>query len=98
MIKYITGIIKGIATLIEGLGITFKHMFHKPITLQYPEEKPDLSLRFRGRVAMPVDTEKGDNRCTACGLCIKACPNATIAVTKQIVDEKPKPKAATFTY
>jgi len=99
MIKYITDILKGIVSLLEGLMITMKHFFKPSITLQYPEEKPDLALRFRGRLVMPVDPEKGEHRCTACMLCVKACPNLSISVTKQTgEDGKPKPRADKYNY
>ncbi len=99
MLKYIKDIITGAITLLEGMAITFKYMFQKPITLQYPEQKAQMTTRFRGRLVMPVDEEKGDNRCTACNICVKACPNYSIAV-ERLTDEtgKPKPKAASFTY
>jgi NADH-quinone oxidoreductase subunit I len=99
MIKYLADIIKGILSLIEGLGVTLKHVFRKPITLQYPEQKPDLALRFRGRLAMPVDPSTGDNRCTACMMCVKACPNHSIDCEKTIgEDGKPKPKVSKYIY
>ena len=47
---------------------------------------------------MPVDPDKGDNRCTGCMICIKACPNASISCEKVIEDGKPKPKAKSYTY
>jgi len=99
MFRYIKNIIKGIISLAEGMGVTFKHFFRKPLTLQYPEERPELSLRFRGRLVMPVDEEKGGVRCTACMLCARACPNGTITnIEKVKVDGKPKPKPARFDY
>jgi NADH-quinone oxidoreductase subunit I len=99
LLRYITDIVKGGYTLVQGLAITFRYSFTPPITLQYPDERADLPLRFRGRLALPVDPEKGDNRCTACMLCVKACPNASLQVTK-LVDEtgKPRPKASAFQY
>ncbi len=99
MFKYIADIIKGIISLAEGLAVTFKYLFVKPYTMQYPDEKPDLPTRFRGRLVMPIDPDKNDNRCTACNICVKACPNRSLEVEK-IVDEtgKPKPKAAKFMY
>lgn len=99
MIKYIAGIIKGIISLMEGLAVTLKHCFRKPITLQYPEQRPDISLRFRGRLVMPVDAATKDNRCTACMICVKACPNHSLDCVKMVgEDGKPKPKAASYTY
>jgi len=98
MIKYISEIIKGIISLMQGLGVTLKHAFRKPITMQYPEVKADLPVRVRGRLVMPLDPEKNDNRCTACNLCVKACPNMSITTEKVMEEGKPKPKAAKYNY
>ena len=99
MFNYIKNIIKGTISLCEGLSVTLKHFFKKPITLQYPEEKPDLALRFRGRLVMPLDMEKNDIRCTACMLCARICPNGSIMeIEKLMVDGKPKPKATKYIY
>jgi NADH-quinone oxidoreductase subunit I len=99
MIKYLGEIISGIISLLKGMIITFKYMFKPPITIQYPEMRPDLPQRFRGRLVLPVDPEKGDHRCTACMLCVRACPNHSIEVEK-MVDEtgKPRPKAVKYHY
>jgi len=99
MINYIRDIIQGIISLLKGMGITFRYMFKKPITVQYPDARVDLPLRFRGRLVLPVDPEKGDHRCTACMLCVKACPNHSLDVEK-MVDEtgKPRPKAIRYDY
>jgi NADH-quinone oxidoreductase subunit I len=99
LIKYVTGILKGIISLAEGLGVTLKHCFRKPITLQYPDKKADMPLRFRGRLVMPFDSETGTNRCTACMMCVRACPNHSLDVEKMIDgDGKPKPKPAKYIY
>ena len=34
---------------LKGFGVTFKQIFKKPITQQYPEYKRPLYPRFRGR-------------------------------------------------
>jgi NADH-quinone oxidoreductase subunit I len=67
--------------LLKGLGITLKQMFAKPVTVQYPEERVIWPDRTRGRLALPVDAATGANRCTACLLCEKICPNGTIELT-----------------
>ncbi len=99
MMKSIAAFITGFISLLKGMAITLKYMFKKPITVQYPEEKRDMPLRFRGRLALPVDSEKNDNRCTACMACVRACPNRTLEVTR-LIDEtgKPKPRASVFRY
>ena len=38
-----------IRELIEGFGVTWRKMFSKPVTVQYPEEKPKIPERYRGR-------------------------------------------------
>ena len=61
------------ATL-SGMALTFKHLVdpHK-VTVQYPEEKWDLSPRWRGTHRM-LTTEDGKSKCVACGLCPTVCP------------------------
>ena len=99
MAGYFSNIFYGIKSLSSGLGVTLKHCFRKPITMLYPEEKPVIQRRFRGRLVMPVDPATGTNRCTACMLCVKACPNYSIEVKKETgEDGKPKPRAAAYTY
>jgi NADH-quinone oxidoreductase subunit I len=49
------------------------HTFHRPETVQYPEEKPYLPPRYRGRIILSRDPD-GQERCVACYLCAVACP------------------------
>jgi len=56
-----------------GLATTFKTIFKKPITLEYPEVKPDLSPRYRGLHYLARYPD-GEERCVCCGLCAAACP------------------------
>ncbi len=51
----------------------FLHAFHKRETIQYPEEKPYLPPRWRGRIVLTRDPD-GEERCVACYLCDVACP------------------------
>ena len=47
-------------------------------TVQYPEEKLPMFPRFRGALMHLRDPETGEPNCTACGLCIRACPQQCI--------------------
>ena len=53
--------------------MTFLHAFHRRETIQYPEVKPYLPPRYRGRIILSRDPD-GQERCVACYLCAAACP------------------------
>lgn len=60
--------------LVKGLGVTLKRHAGKKITRQYPEEKPPLPPRFRGKLEYVGST------CIACGICVQVCPNRVLAL------------------
>ena len=60
------------------------------LTIQYPEEKRLLPERFRYIPMLIWDTEKNEDRCTACGICAKVCPPQCIWIVRDM-DEKGKP-------
>lgn len=62
-----------IRPLIVGFATTFKHMFKKPITVNYPDEKVPVFPKYRGKQVLMRD-ENGLEKCVACGLCSVACP------------------------
>jgi NADH-quinone oxidoreductase subunit I len=57
----------------------FLHLFRKTETIQYPEERPYLPPRWRGRIILSRDPDGGE-RCVACYLCAVACPVDCIAL------------------
>ena len=64
---------------IKGFGVTFKQIFKKPITQQYPEFKRPVYPRFRGRHRLNR-YENGLEKCVGCSLCAAACPADCIRV------------------
>lgn len=64
--------------IFKGMAFSFKHMFRKKVTIQYPEERPVLGSEFRGRPVLVK--ENGQERCVACGLCARACPPLAISM------------------
>ena len=66
-------------SLPTGLWIVLMRTLRKPVTVQYPEEKPYLPPRWRGRIVLTRDPD-GEERCVACYLCAVACPVDCIAL------------------
>lgn len=71
--------ISKIISYITGLFIVLKHAFKRPITISYPEEKPKVPARFRGRHYL-TKWEDGLDRCVGCELCSIVCPSQAIYV------------------
>jgi NADH-quinone oxidoreductase subunit I len=64
---------------LRSLWLIFLHLFRKRATVQYPEQRPYLPARYRGRIILARDPDGGE-RCVACYLCAVACPVDCIAL------------------
>jgi NADH-quinone oxidoreductase subunit I len=74
MIQYFVRIYKMTKALLQGMGVTLGWMFKPAMTVQFPDEKLETPPRFRGTLVFDKET------CTACNLCVKACPTACISL------------------
>ena len=66
-------------SLIRTVWLVLLHAFHRRVTILYPEQKPVLHPRWRGRIILSRDPDGGE-RCVACYLCAVACPVDCIAL------------------
>ncbi|MGE5507950.1 MAG: NuoI/complex I 23 kDa subunit family protein [Chitinophagales bacterium] len=58
----------------KGLRQTLRTFFTKPVTVEYPSAKPEVDPRYRGSFTFSPE------KCTACELCVRSCPNKVIEV------------------
>ena len=86
----------------KGMRITLRHYlrFSEVVTQQYPENRATLKMppRFRGKIHLVRDAATGAFPCTACGLCMKACPNNSLTVKREKDPETNKFKLAGYYY
>ncbi len=58
----------------RGMMLTLRHIFKKPVTFQFPEERRHI----------PVDARTNllwfEERCTGCSTCAQSCPDGCILV------------------
>jgi len=68
MAQYLIDIWDTVTSVSKGMLITIKHIYKKPVTLQYPQERQVMPERYRGFVHNDIPT------CDACNICAKLCP------------------------
>lgn len=66
----------------DAMKVTFKHMFYRPITIQYPREERTIPDAHRGALAL-LRYDGGQERCVGCDLCEAACPSRCIKVISE---------------
>lgn len=73
---YFRNIYDNVKSISEGMTITLKYCFQKPVTVMYPEQRLPLAPRYRGIHEFEAD------QCIACDQCAKACPVDCIYIEK----------------
>ena len=82
-----------IPEILRGMFTTFKHLFRRKRTVQYPEEKaPQRIENYRGLHRLNRD-EQGRVACVACFMCSTACPANCIRI---VAGEAPWPDREKF--
>lgn len=68
-----------IPRILSGMAVTFRHIFRKKDTLEYPEKERVFGDRYRGVPALVKD-EEGREKCVACYMCQWVCPPLAITI------------------
>ncbi len=66
--------------ILQGMALTMRRLFSRPITRQYPDEEIPVALGFRGQHALVRDPETGGSTCVACMRCATVCPSRCIHI------------------
>jgi NADH:ubiquinone oxidoreductase subunit E len=59
--------------ILKGMAVTLQRFFQEKVTVQYPEQSPQIPPRHRGRLQLLYD-EHGTLKCETCFQCAQACP------------------------
>ena len=65
---YWSDMMSGVTTTLQGMKITWSHIFEPTFTVEYPDEQKPIPESERGIHEFDVE------RCIACDNCAKACP------------------------
>jgi len=89
----------------KGMATTFRNFFAPKVTRQYPEVRPEIPDRWRGRLDLIYDPF-GEHKCEVCFQCAQVCPVEAIDMSgfdtqgnrirygmQEIYDERTDPNA-----
>jgi NADH-quinone oxidoreductase subunit I len=65
--------------VVSGLKTTFRQIFKKSVTLEYPEQRPPIPPGYRGVPTLVKDPD-GREKCVSCQLCEFVCPPKAIRI------------------
>src|SRR2546428_2223936 len=86
-------IVAGLVGLVVGLKSTLRAMFEPKVTVSYPLQKLNVSPRWHGPLALPIDPQTHNDKCIICFQCERGCPARCIHIeaTGKAQDPLPAP-------
>lgn len=83
MLTYFKNLWLGLITVLNSMGVAWRHLFTPSVTLQYPTVKWAMPDRSRARLFNKIED------CIGCGQCARTCPTncITIQTEKRAKDE-----------
>ncbi|MCC5877303.1 MAG: NADH-quinone oxidoreductase subunit I [Candidatus Sumerlaeia bacterium] len=79
--EMISDVYRGFRSLLKGMGVTIRHFFRKPVTVEYPRERAVVSKVQRNAIVLIEKDDIGSHNCIACLQCEKICPSNCISIT-----------------
>jgi NADH-quinone oxidoreductase subunit I len=79
-------------SIFKGFKVTFKNVFRKSVTLNYPINKRTMSSRFRGMVDLYPQ------KCVICYQCIKICPTACLDLGHKVLEDNKTKNITKFVF
>jgi len=74
MLTYFRNIGLGIITVLNSMGVAWRHLFTPSVTLQYPTKKWTMPERSRARLFNKIED------CIGCSQCARVCPTNCITI------------------
>lgn len=71
-------------SMVTTIGVLFKTLFSKPMTVKFPYEAITIPEGYRGEHEFDID------RCVSCNLCAEICPNRAIEMVEMPEEYKQK--------